>query len=647
MLLTIYNLSENCIEYSKNINKRQIVYILGMEKQENQVVQGKIRELSDEIINKIAAGEVIENPASAVKEMVENAIDAQAKRIRVQIEDGGKAFIRITDDGEGMSKEDLSLCYLRHTTSKLHSASDLFRLKTNGFRGEAIASIASISKMTITTRKQGNAEAYQIKINGNKPEPIQCVSAPAGTTFLVEDLFFNTPVRRNFLKSSSYEGSKILDCITRLAIAHPEIRFEYRVGERDVFLGTAEDLRGRIAEALGAGLARKMIPLDHLENGIRVKGFISPPDEALKKRTHQYLYLQNRPIWNSMIHKAIIQAYDPYAKGCPTCVLFLELPDEDFDVNVHPAKREVRFADEQKVFLAVRHAVKKALREEEVFSEERPTLQIVSPTPIENSGEPPIQDEPIKTSSIWNIPENSLQTNSPNSSFILEEKSKPNYSIPLDLFAQEEEFIPLKPKQDEPKPKEEPAIIPPAFIQIGNTYIACEDSNGLLLIHQYAAHARILYEKALRSLQNKTHLDSQELLFPELIEFSKTEILMLERSKRELNQLGFDLEPFGGNSYQLRAIPVDLSLKKAIPAIREILESLFQTVPSENDPITETLAKTWAKTNAIQTGEVLKQEEMAQLLTQLLQTEEPEISPFGKPTLMRLSLDELQKKFKN
>lgn len=618
-----------------------------MEKPKNAPFLGKIRELSDEVINKIAAGEVIENPASAVKEMVENAIDARANRIRIQIEEGGKTLIRITDDGEGMSKEDLSMCYSRHTTSKLHTANDLFRLKTNGFRGEAIASIASISKMTITTRTPNSAEAFQIKIEGNKPEEIKCVSAPVGTTFLVEELFFNTPVRRNFLKSTAYEGGKILDSVIRLAIAHPEIRFEYRVGERDIFLGAAEDLRGRLAEALGAGIARKMIPVDYTENGIRVHGFISPPDESLKKRNHQYLYLQNRPIWNSMVHKATIQAYDPYGKGCPTCVLFLELPDEDFDVNVHPAKREVRFADENKVFLAVRHAVKNALRNEEIFSEERPILQL-SPVVTEISPQPPIQDEAPKETSLWNLPAKELPTNSPFSAFVSDEKKEPVYSIPGDLFAQEEEeIIPFKGSSIPPPKKEEPAETPPQFIQIAKTYIACEDSSGLLLIHQYAAHSRVLYEKALRALKNQTYLDSQELLFPELMEFSKVEVSILDASKKALNQLGFALEPFGGHSYQLRAIPSNLSMAKAIPAIRDILNSLIENQSQEKDPVSETIAKAWAKANAIQTGDFLKQEEMAQLFTQWLQTEEPEFSPFGKPALLRLSLEELQKKFRH
>lgn len=663
---------------------------------------GKIQGLSDDIINKIAAGEVIENPASAVKEMLENAIDAHAKRIRVQIEDGGKALIKITDDGDGMEPADLSVCYLRHTTSKLKSADDLFRLKTNGFRGEAIASIAAISKMTITTRTRESAEGHELKIIGNKPEEIRTVSAPQGTTFLVEDLFFNTPVRRNFLKSTAFEGSKILDTVMRLAMAHPDIRFEYYVGEKDVFLGTAEDLRGRVAEALGSGIARKMLPVDYEENGIHVTGLISPPDETFKTRSNQYLYLQNRPIWNAMVNKAVTQSYDPYGKGHPVCVLFLELPEDDFDVNVHPAKREVRFADENKVFLAVRHAVKVTLQNEEQAEAERPFISFteiqktagnnVSSFHPEQSGNDiftshsaqndngtfschPGQNEMESKDLDFKQPKDDIQDFIALNSFVPLEsfnapaqnattgpsENKPAYTFssapviaqantrkveqPLsrDLFDTPETGVVVSMPKEK---KEEPVFVPPQFLQIAKTYIACEDSEGLLLIDQNAAHTRILYEQAMRSLDAKIQMESQELLFPELIEFTKAECLILNRALPSLERLGFSLEHFGGDSYQLRAIPAKLPFKRAVKSVREILETIDDETEIGKDPVTETFAKAWAKSNAIQSGDTLKSEEMAQILTQLFQTEEPTISPFGRPTLLRLTGQELAKKFK-
>lgn len=649
--------------------------------QTKPVFAGKIQGLSDDIINKIAAGEVIENPASAVKEMVENAIDAHAKRIRVQIEDGGKAKICISDDGDGMVTEDLSVCYLRHTTSKLKTADDLFRLKTNGFRGEAIASIAAISKMTITTRTHDSAEGHELKIIGNKPEEIRSVSAKEGTTFLVEDLFFNTPVRRNFLKSTAFEGSKILDVVMRLAMAHPDIRFEYYVGEKDVFLGSANDLRGRVAEALGSGIARKMLPVDYEENGIHVTGLISPADETFKTRSNQYLYLQNRPIWNAMVNKAITQSYDPYGKGHPVCVLFLTLNDNDFDVNVHPAKREVRFADENKVFLAVRHAVKITLQNEEQAIAERPFISFAETakpkteereeysTPIEQNDKPnDIQDfstlnsfvplDSFKTQS--KVPEGISEkktvytfSDTPStSSTIISTPVSPKVSVtphkyeePLsrDLFATPDKGVVVTMPKEK---KEEPVFIPPQFLQIAKTYIACEDAEGLLLIDQNAAHTRILYEQALRNLEAKQQMESQELLFPELIEFTRNEAVLFNRAESELRRLGFSLEHFGGDTYQLRGIPVKLPLKRAVKSIHEMLETLDDETEIGSDPVTTTYAKAWAKMNAYQAGDSLKSEEMAQLLNALWQTEEPTISPFGRPTLLRLTGQELAKKFK-
>ncbi len=667
----------------------------------------KIHILSGEIINKIAAGEVIENPASAVKELIENSIDAGSTKICIQTEDAGKSKICITDNGEGMSKADLSVCYLRHTTSKLLDSDDLFRLKTNGFRGEAIASIAAISKMTITTKQQNETEGYSICIEGNEPQDIKTVACAKGTTILVENLFFNTPVRRNFLKSTAYEDSKILDTIEHLAIAHPEIRFEYRMGGKDVFLGSASDLRGRIAEALGAGIAKKMLPVDYTENNIHVTGFIAPPEEAVKKRTVPYFYLQNRPIWNTMLNKAVFQAYEPYAKGRAITILFISLPENQFDVNVHPAKREVRFANETDVFLAVHHAVKTTLRNTVFSNSNRPLLHLnehckqsslaenispfqtpptkplttsaapvasqtdftvnSNPLPIENHFNPTprsasqkqIFDSPTtNTSKILkaeNAPFSVLDTND-----FLETKTvapsntpfsyKPEAETAIDLFnAPPSNMISLQKELNYAKPQpNENAVnsLGTQFLQIAKTFIVCEDGGDLLILDQNAAHSRILYEQALRTLKNKKHIDSQELLFPETIEVTKQEKFTLERYSETFERLGFYLEPFGGESFLIRAIPAKLSISQTIRAIRNFLEEIEKETLPGKDPVTETFAKAWAKTNAHSAGTILEQEEMAHLMTQLLQTDEPTESPFKRPTLMRLTSDELRKKFK-
>ena len=600
----------------------------------------EIHILSDEIINKIAAGEVIERPASAVKELVENAIDAGATRIQVSIEQGGKKKIQVTDNGKGMNSADLDLCYLRHTTSKLSSAEDLFHLHTNGFRGEAVASIAAVSKLTITSATDDGDSGRIILEGGNVIEK-QDVQASRGTTFLVEDLFYNTPVRRNFLSSETAEGTRIFDVVLKTAIAHPEIRFDYKVGDKSVFTGVPGELRNRIAEAIGSKVAKALLPVDYTEAGVHVWGYISPTTETNGKRNHQFLFIRNRPIESKMVSKAVQQSYEPYGAQCkPVSVLFLDMPDMEFDVNVHPAKREVRFANQNLVFLVVTHAIREAF-----------TKEMESNSPLIDLTEEIAKD--TETTTAINLHEHEPRI--PYGFTEPIQKPKPKATewddVAQDMFSQPEagKVISLEGEQIQAPPSKEPTWSPPVFFQISNTYIAGEDSNGLLIIDQHAAHARILYEKALDTLRNGSALDSQELLFPELLDLSKIEVEALKSVEDQFKHLGFFIEHFGGETYQIRAIPSALPLSRAIKAVKDFLDSIGDEGKSEGDmvKVQETIAKAWANTNAYQAGDKLKPEEMDALVTQLMLTEEPLKSPYGHPTLMRITLDELAKKFRH
>lgn len=614
-----------------------IGYILAMKSAEIHV-------LSDEIINKIAAGEVIERPASAVKELIENSIDAGATRIQVQIEQGGKKKILVADNGKGMGKADLDLCYLRHTTSKLASADDLFHLQTNGFRGEAVASIAAVSKMTISTATE-DGDGGRIILKGGNVEDEQTYAASHGTTFLIEDLFFNTPVRRTFLGSETSEGTKILDVVIKTAIAHPEIRFDYKVGDKAVFIGVPGELRTRLAEAIGSGVAKNLLPVDYTEAGVHVSGYISPTTETNGKRHHQFLFLRKRPIESKVIAKAVSQAYEPYGVQCkPVTVLFLDMPDQEFDVNVHPAKREVRFANQNLVFLVVNHAIRDTFQKD--LEANSPFIDLGAEMSKPDAGDVPVPQYP--STPIYKTPE-------PHSDFEVNEwKKAKKYSVAddvQDLFSQPEsgKIISLEPSQGNvPEEKPEPAPwTPPTLFQIADTYIAGEDAEGLLIIDQHAAHSRILYEKALATLENGTNLDSQELLFPELIEFSKMEKQVFASVDPQLRKLGFFVEHFGGDTFQIRAIPSALPLSRAIKAVHQFLDSCTETGDADPKHIMDSIAKAWSKTNAYQAGDKLKPEEMAQLVGQLMSTEDPLKSPYGAPTLMRITLDELAKKFKH
>ena len=635
----------------------------------------EIHLLSDEIINKIAAGEVIERPASAVKELIENAIDAGATRIQVQIEQGGKKKIQVQDNGKGMGSDDLNLCFLRHTTSKLTNADDLFHLHTNGFRGEAVASIAAVSKLTITSATQ-DGESGRIVVKGGEVIEKEDYPASRGTTFL---------------GSETSECSRILDIVLKTAISHPEIRFDYKVGERTVFTGVPGELRSRIAEAIGSKVAKSLLPVDYTEAGVHVSGYISPTTETNGKRNHQFLFMRNRPIENKMVSKAVSQAYEPYGAQCkPVTVLFLDMPDMEFDINVHPAKREVRFANGNLVFLVVTHAIRdtftKDLEANSPFidlSDElmgKPAKTSIAENPFAEqtaSGKPqsdlpweqpsaPTQTQPNLSTPSFAAPSfaaPAFATPAPSAhkpqypqhtgkaNDLSDKKSKYDVSDDIqDLFSQPEygKIISLEPDHSKPAPAPEAPWAPPTFFQIANTYIAGEDSNGLLIIDQHAAHTRVLFEQAMETLQNNIAQDSQELLFPELIELSKQEKEVFRNVDEQLRKLGFFVEPFGGDTFQIRSIPSALPLSRAAKAVHDFLNDVDED-DTKNDMVKfqEAIAKSWAKTNAYEAGDKLKPEEMTALVGQLMITQDPLKSPFGSPTLMRLTLDELSKKFRH
>lgn len=613
----------------------------------------QIHILSDDIINKIAAGEVIERPASAVKELIENAIDAGATRIQVSIEQGGKKKMQVTDNGKGMNAADLDLCYLRHTTSKLTNADDLFHLHTNGFRGEAVASIAAVSKLTITSATD-DGDSGRLIIEGGNVVDKQDIQASRGTTFLVEDLFYNTPVRRTFLSSDTAEATRIFDVILKTAIAHPEIRFDYKVGDKTVFTGVPGELRSRIAEAIGSKIAKALLPVDYTEAGVHVWGYISPTTETNGKRNHQFLFIRNRPIENKMVSKAVQQSYEPYGAQCkPVSVLFLDMPDMEFDVNVHPAKREVRFANQNLVFLVVTHAIRDTFTKD--MEAHSPLIDLSEEiADFQNTGAPTRQPSVAvdlqERSTPYHFTETTLTPPKMVSAPRTWSKTTPDEDLVQDIFSQPEagKVISLEGEQSLKPEAPEPTWIPPTFFQIANTYIAGEDSDGLLVIDQHAAHARILYEQAIDTLKNGSALDSQELLFPELLDLSKIEIEALKSVEDQFKHLGFYIEHFGGETYQIRAIPSALPLSRAIKAVKEFLDNIGDENKGEGDmvKIQDTIAKAWANTNAYQAGDKLKSEEMAALVSQLMLTEEPLKSPYGHPTLMRITLDELAKKFK-
>jgi len=566
----------------------------------------QIQLLPDCVVNQIAAGEVIERPASAVKELVENSLDARAAQIKISIKKGGKDLIQISDNGCGIEPEDIDKSVMRHATSKLRDASDLFKLSTNGFRGEALSSIASVSKLVIESC--GIRAEFEGGVLKSKEES----ALTLGTVITVKDLFFNAPVRAEFLKNDSVENSRILDCIVRLAMANENVRFEYRADNRMLFCSAEGSLQARISDCLGAGVVRSLKEIEWEEFGIRVRGFISAPENLQAgKRNIPYIYLQKRPIYNALIGKAINQAYAPYGDYSPTAVIFLDMPLETFDVNVHPAKREVRFSRDNAVFSAVNHAVHNTLQNAISY----PSISIA----------------------------NTLKENAP--AYIATQlptlNSQPSTSPPptQELFP-DNRIIPLNCGG---VACNAPTIAPtPECLQIGKSFIICEQGQSLLIIDQHRAHKLILYHRALQALQNGESLDSQELLFPEIIEISAVLSPILDVQKDELKKLGFHIEHFGFNTWQVRGIPAHLRISAAGQAIIGFLEDAKES--RENDMFKKN-ALCYANSSAIASGTELSAQDMKTMVSDLLSLENPYETPRGEAVFMRMPLEDIKRKF--
>jgi len=560
----------------------------------------QIQLLPDNVINQIAAGEVIERPSSAVKELVENSLDAGATRIKISVKKGGKDLIQISDNGCGIEPEDIEKSVMRHATSKLRDVDDLLRLCTNGFRGEALSSIASISKLTIET--SGIRAEFEGGVLKSKEE----AALPSGTTITVKDLFFNAPVRAEFLKNDSVESSRILDCITRLAIANENVHFEYRADNRLLFSAAKGDLRSRLSDCLGASVARSLLEIEWEEQGVKVRGFVNAPEDLQSnKRNIPYIYLQKRPIYNALISKAINQAYSPYGDFSPIAVLFLEMPSETFDVNVHPAKREVRFSRDNAVFLAVNHAVHNALQ----GSISYPSISITNTSFREHA--------PAYTASIAQP------------QLVVDEKKEAEELFP------DPRIIPVAQTPD-------PIPHTPDCIQIGKSYIVCEQGSSMLIIDQHRAHKLILYERALSAFQNNENLNGQELLFPENVEIPSYLLPILEAQKNELKRLGFNIEPFGASTWRLRGIPAHLKINAAAAAIVVFLQNVYDS--KESDMFKKN-ALSYANSSAISSGTELSAQEMKAIVSDLLSLQNPYETPKGEAIFMKMPLDDIRKKF--
>jgi len=581
------------------------------------MIKNKIKILSEDLTNKIAAGEVIDRPASVVKELVENAIDAGSDQIKVIIKEGGRSLIQVVDNGTGMSREDAILSIQRHTTSKISTYDDLHNIHTLGFRGEALASIASVSRMELRSMLHDSLEGVLLKINGGVIEEVTSAGDVRGTSVAVKNIFFNTPARRKFLKSDETEYRYILNILNRFTLSYVDIEFQLFHNDQKIYELKPAQLNERLVAVLGERYRHNLIELTDESRFLRISGYVGNQDSAKKSRADQYLFLNGRYIINRALNHAIISAYGTIIpRGeFPLYVIFMDIDPRHVDVNVHPSKMEVKFADERLAYNVLRNVVKQALSSSAMI----PDFQF----------KPENLTPPAKTSST-----RSIQTQMPLSIF---ERGN------LDVL-QAAPAISLKPNDDAEKEKRQPSLERTNVWQLHHKYIVSEIKSGVIIIDQHAAHERILYEKALQSFERQSPA-SQQLLFPLVIDLNPEEYSYLQEILPFLERLGFVIKGFGGNTIIVEGIPTSLKLGSNETIIHEIIDDYHKNRDQSLD-IRDNIAKSFACKSAIKFGDRLTLHEMNSLIDQLFATQSPYFCPHGRPVVINITVDEINKRFK-
>jgi len=609
----------------------------------------KIRVLADHVANQIAAGEVVERPASVAKELVENSIDAGAKRITIEIEAGGRRLLKVSDDGEGMVRDDAVLAFERHATSKIRVTEDLAAIGTLGFRGEALASIASVAKVELTTCTEDAKAATRVTIDGGRMRDVKDAAHPRGTTIAVRDLFFNIPARRKFLRSEATETYHLTNLVTHYALAHPEIAFTFVNNGREVVRAApAKDLRERAYQIFGAEFLENLLEVNSGDSQVaRVTGFVSAPRDRRTSRDSQYLFVNRRFVRDRMIGRALSEGYRsilPYGVY-PAALLFIETPLEEVDVNVHPAKTEVRFRRQAAVVDAVREAVRAALASASYVPPPEPpkipepimtataAVSSIAPQPrIEFTpppAPPPSLRAPVEPSGeeIARDIEVMLQSVS---------KSVPSAALP-----------PLNSAEKlarEVTPESLNANIRPLG-QLEESFIIATDDDGLLLIDQHVAHERVLFDKY-RALEAERRSESQQLLVPETFDLTPAQAAVFDDLAPELENYGFELMRLSGRTVAIKAVPADLPGSEARNMLFELLETVdAEKKSSARETLRDEIAASLACHAAIKVNMPLAPEKMRWLIDRLLQTSSPTTCPHGRPVILRLRTRDILKGF--
>jgi DNA mismatch repair protein MutL len=603
-----------------------------------------IKLLPDSVANQIAAGEVIQRPASAVKELFENSIDAGGRNIKLIVKEAGKTLIQVIDDGCGMSETDARMCFERHATSKIRKAEDIFAIRTMGFRGEAMASIAAVAQVETKTKKREDELGTILIIEGSKvltQEPVQCSD---GTSTSIKNLFFNIPARRNFLKSDTVELRHIMDEFQRVALAHPELSFSMYHNDGEIFRLDQGVLRQRIVALFGNNYNDRLVPVEEETEIVKIKGFVSKPEFAKKTRGEQFFFVNKRFIKSPYLHHAVQTAYEEFLQDntFPSYFLNIEIAPETIDINIHPTKTEIKFQDEKLIYAIMRSAIRQSLGKFHIA----PTLDFNQETAFTlpySYKDKEVKSPTIKVNPDFN-PFDKPEQEHKKSQLENWEKLFEGFEKQQHTITRQEDSVQQQIMASGLDSSSEEPGLNSLIYQLQKKYIITNIKSGIVVIDQQNAHERVIFEKIIASL-DKAGYPSQQLLFPQTETLPAQDATILLENIEELQRAGFDLRDFGNNSIIISGIPAGSSDAD----IRSILEEIIEFKKQDSDAVKnsgkEGLAKAMARRMCVKSGRNLSEEEMKNLVDELFSCSMPYSSPSGKPTLFKITLDDLDKKF--
>ena len=598
-----------------------------------------IKLLPDSVANQIAAGEVIQRPASVLKELMENSVDAGAKNIRVIVKYSGKTLIQVIDDGDGMTETDARLAFERHATSKITSAQDLFAITTKGFRGEALASIAAVAMVELKTRKEESDTGILVVISGSKVEAQEPCSCPQGSSFSVKNLFFNIPARRKFLKSDNTEIRHIVNEFQKIVLAHPGIRFSLHHNDTEIYNLVSGNLRQRIIGVFGKQINQDLITLETETSIITIKGFIGKPENARRTYGEQFFFVNNRFMKHPYFHKAVVEAYQNIlpVEAIPSYFIFMEADPASIDINIHPTKTEIKFEDERSIWQILMASVREALGR----------FNIVPSLDFENEA---LIDIPVMSHSIHMPEQPKIEVNINFNPFDSEDR-QPDRSGFVERFESENTanweklYTTLEKENEDPEQYEKIRESQRRFFQIKNKYIVCSVKSGLMLIDQKRAHERVLYERFQECLSNNRAV-SQVDMFPVTAELNPSDLFILKEIEGELELLGFNIQHTGKNKITINGKPSGSDASNPLEMLEILLEDYKSTEEAPSTGAKEKVASAMAGASAIPYGKVLSHNEMEDLFDTLFACQSPNYSPKGKPVISILTLEDIDKRFK-